>query len=272
MTETRAPGSKESSPLQFSPLHQGVGFHPFSDGLPYAPAVPTRTAQASSTPMTGTGAVAAGPARPVITKPLAQPIQAPRIPSPIVPPTIRTPGPTIPRPEAFQRHQQIQAALQPSPAPAQAAVTSAATTEAAPTIEKNFGWTYPLARAFAFTLDVVLNVLVTATVVTLALAFADLEPWFLLEGRLVGMTLFFLVAFTWALMAAQEIVFKTTVGKRLMGLKLRGNATEIFLRSFFFLPSIGFAGAGILWALFDREKRCWHDVAINLQPTRMTQL
>jgi F0F1-type ATP synthase assembly protein I len=270
MTETRAPGSKESSPLQFRPLHQGVGFHPFSDGLPYAPAVPTRTTHTTPTPTTGTGAVAAGPARPVITKPMAQPIQAPRIPSPIVPPTIRIPGPTLPRPEVFQRHQQIQATLQPALAPAQA--TASVAPVAAPKIEKNFGWTYPLARAFAFTLDVVLNVLVTATVVTLALAFADLEPWFLLEGNLVGMTLFFLVAFCWALMAAQEIVLKTTVGKRVMGLKLRGNATEIFLRSFFFLPSIGFAGAGILWALFDRDKRCWHDVAINLQPTRITQL
>jgi hypothetical protein len=194
---------------------------------------------------------------------MAQPIPAPRHPATIAPPSIRVPGPTLPRPEAFLRHQANQPTVQQAPTPAPQTI---------PNIEKNFGWTYPLARSFAFLLDVTFNILVTATVVTVALAFADLEPWFLLEGNLAGMTLFFLVAFSWALMAVQEILFKTTVGKRVMGLKLRGTATEIFLRSFFFLPSIGFAGAGILWALFDRDKRCWHDVAINLQPTRITQL
>ncbi len=268
MTEPRAPGSNQSTPLQFRPLHQGVGFHPFSDGLPYAPAVPTRTNQAPSTPTTGTGAIAAGPARPVISRPLAQPMPMPRSPV-MIPPSIRVPGPTLPRPDAFLRHQPNQLTIQQ---PIQHTAQQAPALEAAPNIEKNFGWTYPLARSFAFLLDVTFNVLVTATVVTVALAFADLEPWFLLEGNLAGMTLFFLVAFSWALMTAQEILFKTTIGKRVMGLKLRGTATEIFLRSFFFLPSIGFAGAGILWALFDRDKRCWHDVAINLQPTRITQL
>jgi hypothetical protein len=139
-------------------------------------------------------------------------------------------------------------------------------------VELNFGWGYPIARVFAFCFDLVFHLALAATGITIALAFADLEPWFLLENGVAGMTLLFLVAFSWALMTAQEVAFGTTLGKRIVGLRLRGSATAIFLRAFFFLPSFGFAGAGILWALFDRNKRCWHDVTVDLQPTRATQL
>ncbi len=249
--------SDKPSELQFRPLHEGLGFHPFSDGLPYAPAVPTTR---KPEPM-GTGAVAAGPARPV-RAPIAAPtsIPAPRMPS------LHAPKPAIP--------------LMAVGSTAVAATTGAATTgvtaaipqPSAPRIEKNFGWSYPVARSFAFLFDLIFNLVLTATAVTVGLAFADLEPWFLLEGELAAMTLFFLVAFCWALMATQEIALKTTLGKRLVGLKLRGSTAAIFLRAFFFIPSVAFGGVGILWALFDRDKRCWHDVAVDLQPTRITQL
>jgi len=292
MTDSRTSGSEPKTELQFRPVHNGLGFHPFSDGLPYAPAVPTRTST-QQTPTTGTGATAAGPARPVRTaaqgintiptagmspamnaalaQALASSQMAPQIP------TIQLPRPQtpnlaaqLPRPEAFLRHQQAQQVAATSAASVVA--TPAAATTTTPQIERNFGWTYPLARMFAFGFDVALNMAITATVVTLSLAFADLEPWFLLETKALAMTLSFLVLFAWGLMAAQEIVFKTTLGKRLVGLKLRGTTTAIFLRAFFFVPSFVFGGVGILWALFDRDRRCWHDVAVDLQPTRITQL
>ena len=47
---------KESEPtLNFKPLSEGLGFHPFENGLPYSPA-----AKPSVSSTTGTGAVAAG--------------------------------------------------------------------------------------------------------------------------------------------------------------------------------------------------------------------
>ena len=219
--------SGESNGIHFRPLHSGVGFHPFSDGLPYAPAVPsTRKPQNGNT--MGTGAVAAGLPRPVF----------------------------IPQPKIAQT-------------PIQAAPVSPMV---APAIEKNFSWTYPLARFYAFIIDSALNVLLTAAAVTVGFAFADLDPWFLLEPSIFAVTAFFLMAFSWALMASQEILFKTTVGKRAVGLKIRGSTGAILLRSFLFIPSFAFCGLGLAWAFFDRDKRCWHDLATELQPTRMTQL
>jgi len=238
MTETRPPNLNESNDLLFRPLHKGVGFHPFADGLPYAPVVPPKNQ--------GTGATAAGPARPVWNP---QPMKS-----------IRPTTPTV-----------------SSPTPVIAPNISVAPTPIAPELEmpissEKFGWTYPFVRMIAFGLDVIFSLSLTSIAVTVILAFFDLEPWFLLEKELIGMTLLFLVCFSWAIVAIQEVAFHTTLGKRLLGLKLHGTTTAIFLRSFFFIPSFGFAGVGILWALFNTQKRCWHDAAVDLQPTRRTVL
>jgi uncharacterized RDD family membrane protein YckC len=166
----------------------------------------------------------------------------------------------LPRPEAFLRHEALQNSTKTAPLTAPEPV------------EKNFNWFYPIKRLLAFMLDGVFNMVVTAAIVTLALASADLEPWFLLDSGVIAISVFFLTLSCWALMTAQEIAFKTTLGKRLFGLKLRGSTTAIFLRSFFFIPSLAFCGAGIFWCLFDRDKRCWHDLAVDLQPTRITEL
>jgi hypothetical protein len=51
----------EKERIQFRPLHEGMGFHPFSDGLPYAP-------ESKKAHDRGTGAVAAG--RPRFAEPV----------------------------------------------------------------------------------------------------------------------------------------------------------------------------------------------------------
>jgi hypothetical protein len=82
----------------------------------------------------------------------------------------------------------------------------------------------------------------------------------------------FLAMFNWSIMTAQEVLLGTTLGKRMFGLVLRGGTSALFLRSFFFLPSLIFCGLGIVWALFDRRKRCWHDHAVDIQPLELAQL
>ncbi len=62
--------NKGEKKIQFKPLHSGVGFHPFSDGLPYAPqskavatpkkVAPQPAAQSVRTSAPPAGAVAAG--------------------------------------------------------------------------------------------------------------------------------------------------------------------------------------------------------------------
>ena len=191
----------------------------------------------------GTGATAAGPARPVL--PRAQPI------------TVQL-APALPRPEAFIKKQAATAA-----APA-IAVT--------PQIEKNFGWTYPMARCLAFGIDVMMSSLLAVMVAAVSSVLAGLDPWFLADPAILGISIFFLLAFCWALVTSQEVLFKTTIGKRLFGLRLRGSTRSIFARSLLFIPSFVLGGAGLLWALIDGDKRCWHDAATGLQPTRITRL
>ena len=230
MEPTREHPSTESSSIDFRPLHSGVGFHPFADGLPYAPAMPSRNPHTDFSK--GAGAIAAGAPRPVLT------------------PRRSTPVP--------------QAAQQPLP---QAPVTLVS-----PAIEKNFSITYPLVRTFAFAFDLGLNCALIAIFITFGLALVDVEPWFLLEPGIFGFTALLLLALSWALIAFQEVLLKTTVGKKIVGLKLRGSPGAILLRAFLFIPSCGFFCVGLLWSFFDRDKRCWHDVATDLQPTRVTQL
>jgi hypothetical protein len=57
----------EKDRISFKPLHDGMGFHPFSDGLPYAPETKKK-----SVPSTGAGAVSAGAPR------FAEPIRTAR--------------------------------------------------------------------------------------------------------------------------------------------------------------------------------------------------
>jgi hypothetical protein len=46
----------QNEKISFKPLHDGMGFHPFSEGLPYAPTAPTVTPNHQR----GTGALSAG--------------------------------------------------------------------------------------------------------------------------------------------------------------------------------------------------------------------
>jgi hypothetical protein len=60
---------EEKNKIQFKPLHEGMGFHPFSDGLPYAP-------ESKSKYSSGSGATSAG--RPQFANPaLSGPALAP---------------------------------------------------------------------------------------------------------------------------------------------------------------------------------------------------
>ena len=71
--------------LNFKPLSEGLGFHPYSNGLPYSPANPTpQPASFPKSPATGTGAVAAGRPSFAFPKPVAQPQAATATPAKIV--------------------------------------------------------------------------------------------------------------------------------------------------------------------------------------------
>ena len=198
----------ERDPIRFRPVNKGLGFHPFSDGLPYTP------------PVTST------PVSPPIRRPLVQAAVPPQTPS-----------------------------TQPSIVPAR---------------ESELGIEYLVRRCVAFFVDTALHTSICALALGLTVwrwmpGNGDLQQLFA-SKELLALTAIFLLGFSWALTTAQEIAFGTTLGKRMVGLRIEGNAIAIFLRAFFFWVSLGFVGLGLFSALFHPKRRCWHDAVVDIQP------
>jgi uncharacterized RDD family membrane protein YckC len=161
-------------------------------------------------------------------------------------------------------------ALRPQPLAAHAGVAPEAVR---PLVEQQqFGAAYVLKRVFAYLLDSALNLSFCVAGLSVVLVRYDVAPELLASPGVIMLTAFFLAFFNWAMIAAQEVAFGSTVGKRVFGLQLRGSASAAFLRAFFFLPSLGFLGLGVLWALVDRRRRCWHDLVVDLQPLEIARI
>jgi len=245
-TETRKPENKSSKEkkieLSFQPLSAGLGFHPFSDGLPYAPVVKNQMSQ-------GSGAVAAGPAKFVA--------QLPQV-SKAVPssPAVATPFvaqvPVVPT------------------QPALSALKEELSAE--PLFETQFGLGYLLKRVLAYVVDTSVNLTLCIGALAYALTKQSLSPDALINPGVILIVAIFLLFFNWALITAQEVAFGTSAGKRLFRLMLDGPSSTILLRAFFFIPSSAFCGLGLLWALFSNKRRCWHDTASGLQPIEIARL
>ncbi len=252
--------NEEKIKLKFEPITEGLGFHPFSDGLPYAPTSTAPTAKRPPSEM-GTGAVAAGPATFVtnssprrVSVPVAtpKPVLEPRMPAaPLMP---AQPGrSTIVARTGMSAHAAPKAQLETR-------------------FESSYGFVYLLKRVLAYALDTVLNITLCATALSMALVNQNIAPEELLSPGVVLMATLFVTIFSWALVTAQEVAFGTSVGKRVFGLAIEGGASAAFLRAFFFLPSAGFAGLGLLWAVFDRKRRCWHDLVVDSQPIEIARI
>jgi hypothetical protein len=260
---------KSTPPLQFKAVNEGLGFHPFSDGLPYAPVLKKRRDAAPSdfdSPRKGSGATVAGPisVSPAITRP------APRVKVPVATQADASlkqtatpaPGPAIGVPVSYR----------PAAAPAAPIAKASPQPSAGEIPAPRYGLVYVAKRVLAYALDSALNLTAVVSALSFVLVRNDVAPEALVSSGVLLLTLVFLAFFNWAVITAQEIAFGTSIGKRICGLALRGSASAVFLRAFFFLPSAGFAGLGLIWALFNRDRRCWHDVAVDLQPQEVASL
>ncbi len=222
--------------IKFKPLNQGLGFHPFSEGLPYTP-ISKKYPPTSR----GTGAVSAG-----VPKFVRQVNTAPKpyIPkSPLQPP-------------------QSQPQSQP-----QKIISK---------IEFTFGIGYLFKRVSAYIIDMGANFLLGLGVLYFIFWRQKLDlDTLMTPGLVLISTVFwstsFLLLFNWALVTAQEVAFGTSLGKKLFSLYLQGKPGTIFWRACFFLISVLFCGMGLAWALFRQNKRCWHDIAVDLQPTEIAR-
>ena len=249
-------GEPTSRDISFQPLSEGLGFHPFSNGLPYAPI-------SKVTSKSGSGATVAGASSFV-----AQ-LQRPQFAAPSNP---------VSQKLAQQAVQLNDARLAQAKQSASAASAASSLHEPIrqpgldPMIEQGFGVGYSMKRVTAYLLDTSINLALCAGVLSVALWKQNVSPDILINPGVILVAALFIGFFSWALVTAQEIMFGTSVGKRIFGLALQGSVSAIFLRALFFIPSLGFCGLGLLWAAFDSKKRCWHDIAFSLQPIEIAQI
>jgi len=261
MSSTEKPGK-----LNFTPVSEGLGFHPFSNGLPYAPVGKTqRTNAPLSSPVSssGAGATAAGPSS--FSYPQAPVIHTPQIPKtqpqPFSPPL--TPD-VLGKPIAANSKK---AEPQKSPthvAPSESEISLAQ--------ENTPGFFYLIKRTFAFGIDVSLNGLLISAG-WLAVLWDQVQEWdFFLQPKPLTMVVILFVVFQWGLFTIQEVLFKNTFGKQICGLRINGSPWQILMGNIWFIPSLGFSGLGVLWALFDSSKRNWHDRAAGIAVVEMAKL
>lgn len=209
----------EKTPLEFKPVHRGLGFHPFADGLPYGSPASPAPIKKSVSPV---GATVAGPIR-----------YAP-------PETLR--GKPLAELQA-----EAQAPLLSTP---------------------RLGWSYLLLRLAAFLIDGIAHLSLSILILMGVLALQGHAPTVLFEPGIIEAAFVFALVLGWSLSTAQEVALGSTPGKRMLGLRLEGSAGLILLRSILFIPSLLFMGSGVLWAMINRDRRCWHDAAVGIQPTR----
>jgi hypothetical protein len=246
---------KENREIQFKALTDGLGFHPFANGLPYAPTqsktpapMPAPNARSGSaardTFSDGSGAYSAG--RPVF-----------------VTPRVSTPAPVVARPQNLQPSPQVQASLRHN---------LQDNLQAPLHVEHHNGVEYLAKRFLAYFLDSFINISMSGAVLGFCLWDQSGSFDFMLNAGVLFVSISFLLFFNWALITAQEVLFHTSIGKKFFGLRINGSLTAILARAILFIPSFVFFAFGVLWALVDTEHLAAYDRASGIHPREVAEL
>lgn len=228
----------KKKPINFLPINEGLGFHPFSQGLPYTPTQPSNPRPSSSA--TGSGATVAGP--PVFNYPKA--------------PEIR---PRADRPQPRRVVPQQTYARTPQPAKVSPSKQSFV-------IAPPLGIGYLSARLVAFLADLIFNVAIFGALFGFAFLSLYRDDLNYIGFSTVSVVCTTLVSCALLGIVFQEMMFGSSIGKRVFGLEIEGTPVEILIRGILFLPSLGVLGLGILFSLFNKDRMCWHDKVSGIQP------
>jgi hypothetical protein len=130
----------------------------------------------------------------------------------------------------------------------------------------HYGVEYIARRVFAYVLDTLLNSILFVSAIVSYLMKQESSYDLLANPSVIFVTFLLWLAFHWSLTTVQELVFRTTIGKRILRLSLTGGTFGIFLRAILFIPSFSLGGLGIVWSVFDSQKRCLHDRLSGARP------
>jgi hypothetical protein len=215
--------------IQFKALSDGLGFHPFANGLPYSP--PANRIQEKPQPeknfSQGTGAYTAG--RPSFVYPKkATPVAAPAMTVAVAKPLLQA--------------------------------------------DQTLGFQYLLKRVLAFFVDSFINILLSSAILGFCLWSQSNNFDFMMNSGVLVISGCFLAFFNWAMITSQEILFHTSIGNKLFGLRLQGSLGAILGRAVLFIPSFLFFGLGVIWAIFSHGKTTWYDAATGIQPKEVAEI
>ena len=217
---------RQNEKISFKPLHDGVGFHPFSEGLPYAPQTKTEYKIHPTAPSTtpnytrGAGAMSAGKpsfSMPLTTRQIQQQNTQNAVQKPVV--QIRTVSPV------------------------------ATPTVSTPSLIRR--------RFFAYLLDTVFHLgfwISTNLIATLGFHFELDGPLF--EKNWMGFVAFFIFS-QWFFISMQEVLFENSIGKVFFGLEFKRSNSSFFgssllLRSIVFMIGLLPAGLGLYFLPQDK--------------------
>jgi len=236
----------EKGKIKFKPLHEGMGFHPFSDGLPYAPESKAKQ------PM-GTGATAAG--RPRFTTQLppqvrtqlktARQLQNPSAPKASLSTAMGSPSPvSISSPMVSPIKS---AGARPTTVSSRTAPRSAPIAQEPPALIRQ--------RVFAYLLDTVVHAgfWIGTNLAALFLFQFQLDSG-ILRDNLPQFLLFFMIS-QWVFIALQEVLFGNSIGKNFFNLEFQRNHRSLFLRSIVFMIGALCLGLGFYYRPHDRLGR-----------------
>ncbi len=318
MTPSTEPQSKKADPhfkqssekvtdgieptFSFKPASEGLGFHPFSDGLPYTSASQRRNLPPSGLVTARTkksldkesatqrlqkalqfdpAAVKRG--QPVLPKstglqkqtfatpslPVSSPLS--QKPFPNFKPVHSTPdansdfsitidgdpmGPISRTDAAFENVNKFNVKSPVS------AVEPALETKHGPFLSSR------LSRTFAYLLDFFIHGGLAVLGVGSLLWLERIPKATMLEPEIIAICVGFVALFHWALTAAQEIAFGSTLGKRTFGISFEARPEKIFLRAILFIPSLLLGGFGLLWSFLDSDHYCLHDRLSGVFPKK----
>ena len=247
MTEQEKINSKKpktetstKSKIQFKPLHEGMGFHPFSDGLPYAP-------ESKNKYSSGTGAVSAG--RPQF---VAQKLSS-----------SSSLGNSKPLGTARQLQGQAQGQLQGQnslatprinqPLPAAQRLQKTPPQIAAAVHPELMSDTGLLRRRFfAYLMDTIIHAGFWLAANLTALFFFKFQiDSEIIRDNFLQFFLFFLTS-QWMFIALQEMLFENSIGKVFFNLEFKRNHRSLLLRSVVFIAGVLFFGLGLFFRPQDR--------------------
>jgi hypothetical protein len=231
--------------IHFKALTPGLGFHPFSNGLPYSPPAAKGIPEKPQNFSQGTSAYTAG--RPSFVYPKAQ---------------------TKPSPQAIAVPASVKVAAKAS------AIVGTQATSPKPLLQTDhhLGFEYLLKRVLAFFVDSFLNILLSSSILGFCLWSQSNNFDFMMNSGVLLISGCFLIFFNWAMITSQEILFHTSIGKKLFGLRLEGSLGAILGRAVLFIPSAAFFGLGVIWAAFNDNRMSWYDAATGVQPKEVAEI